>query len=572
MSSVLALRLKGWIVFFIGTADGQLIKLAVDKNYRPTCPKVLYETSGDNRVFPNIRLDPVDQKHVYVPFKNQVQRVPVANCRAYQNMKDCLSAQDPHCVWCVTQASCTFKDDCKDAEWLSIPGHSNQKIISHRFMEDSPGNLKIVIQTHLTIEDKVRSNFACQFSTSSTPPCKEQGPQPQYPQCTCILKDPFPADGIDITIKITLGKTFLKEQIKMINCPDFHGQPSVHLCQQCIRAGCGWRENSCSWATDPVQNDSICANIELFGIHFSKPEISSIDPSVVSFYGRNNAVLKGHNLRDVTKVRIQSEMNCDPKESPVWNNNGSSLMFHIPSSETIGVVTVCLLLSDGSCHGNTKVTYQSSPICTGIVPGSSWKSGKRMVTLTGTHMNLVEKVTHSHAPHVVILPRKSSNKALIYETPAVKNDRISSSTVFLKIANQTLACSTKITYYPDPEFTSFTAVSAEQKMQISIQKKADKLKMTPEELLVWGIQNGKQHPCIMKSKESRKDIEIFSCEVQSLQNADIAQIKISYGEATINLRILSTLHKFLLILRLLLIPCVIAALVAICLWKKVTCR
>ncbi|XP_036004964.1 plexin-C1 isoform X1 [Fundulus heteroclitus] len=557
MSSVLALRLNDWIVFFIGTTDGELIKLAVDKNYRLTCPKILYKTSGDNKGFPNILLDPVDQKHVYVSFKKQVQRVPVANCSTYQNMKDCLSAQDPHCVWCVTQASCTFKDDCKDAEWLSIPDHSNQKIISHRVMEDSPGNLKIVIETHLTMEDKVRSNFACQFSTSSTPPCKEQGPQPQYPQCTCILKDPFPADGLDITINITLGKTFLKEQIKMINCSNIHGQPSVHLCQQCIRAGCGWRENSCSWATDPAQNDSICSQIDS-GMGYSKPEISSIVPRVVSVHGRNDALLTGLNLRNVTRVRTQAEMYCDPKESPVRYNNGSHLTFHIPSTEIKGTVTVCAVLPDGSCHGNISVTYQSSPNCMDIVPRSSWRSGGRQVTIIGTHLDLVEEVTYTHAPAEVILHRTSNPQRLTYETPAAKDGQ-DSNQVLLKVVNHTVTCQ-NLPYYPDPEFTTFTAVKEGMDIRISIQKKADDLNLTTAELSVVGTQNGKKYNCTLIPNESGNNT--FICEIKGLQNANIEFVQIKYGGKSVRLNKQSLLHLLILLI-ILPIPIVLVVVLVV---------
>lgn len=47
-------------------------QLAVDKNYQTVCPTVLYRANGDRRVFPNIHLDQVDGRHVYVPFQTQV--------------------------------------------------------------------------------------------------------------------------------------------------------------------------------------------------------------------------------------------------------------------------------------------------------------------------------------------------------------------------------------------------------------------------------------------------------------------------------------------------------------------
>ncbi|XP_016516680.1 plexin-C1-like [Poecilia formosa] len=565
MSSVLAVRLNNWMVFFIGTADGQLIKLSVDRKYQPSCPQILLRTSGDNKVFPKLQLDPVDHKHLYVPFKNQVQHVPVSNCRTYQNVKDCLSAQDPFCVWCVSEKSCSFKDDCRGSERLSIPDESKQEIVSHRFLKDSTGEIKIIIQSHLTMEKKTQSNFTCNFATTSTQLCKKQGPKPQYPQCTCILNDPLPADDLDVTVTIRLGDTSLSEQIKMINCYSIQGQPSFHLCQRCIRAGCGWRQNSCSWASDAVSDD-ICANIGQFGRNFSEPEISSVSPSVVSFYGRNQAVLSGRNLRDVTRVRIKADLDCDPKESPVLSNNGSSLTFHIPSTETKGLVKVCVLLPDGSCHGKFTITYQSSPICTDITPSSSWRSGGRKVTISGTHLNLVEGITHSPTLQEVMPLMSSSNQTLVYKTPAAKNPPVSSSNVFLKVANKTLECAKEITYYPDPEFTSFTAVKEGKDVRIAIQKKADKLQMTEAELLVVGIQNEVQHSCIIIPEEIKT--ETFICEIKDLQSSDIDMIKINYGETWMNLRVLSSFHKVLLILRLLLIPCVIAVLVFICLREK----
>lgn len=44
------------------------------------------------------------------------------------------------------------------------------------------------------------------------------------------------------------------------------------------------------------------------------PKILSISPNVVSFYGKNNVVLYGWNLRAVTRVRIQADTECKPRE------------------------------------------------------------------------------------------------------------------------------------------------------------------------------------------------------------------------------------------------------------------
>ncbi|XP_029969919.1 uncharacterized protein LOC115404655, partial [Salarias fasciatus] len=185
MTSVLAVRQNSWMVFFIGTGDGQLIKLAVDRNYHTACPRVLYRSNHYRRVFPRMHLDPVDHKHVYVPFQNEVKRVAVAKCSTHTNVQEWWTAQDPYCVWCVSKGSCTFEDDCEDSHWLSIPDVFQQKLISHKVVEDGTGQLTLNIQTHVSVSKETR--FACQFSTTSGELCSRDGLPPQFPQCTCTL-------------------------------------------------------------------------------------------------------------------------------------------------------------------------------------------------------------------------------------------------------------------------------------------------------------------------------------------------------------------------------------------------
>ncbi|GLD64980.1 plexin-C1-like protein, partial [Lates japonicus] len=254
----------------------------------------------------------------------------------YTNVQECWSAQDPHCVWCGSETRCTFEDNCTDSDWVSIPDDHQHKIVSYKVEKEPTGQIKLNIQTHLTVGQSALSRFACQFSASSSELCSRSGPPPLFPQCTCILSDSrLPAGGLDVSVRIRVGKTHLLEQLTLTNCSDIRGPPSSVLCQQCIRAGCGWSKNSCSWANQGVINDSVCQTMES-GMNFSRPVISSITPSVVSFYGRNHAVLSGQNLRDVTRVRMTADADCTPRESPVWNNTGVSLTFHIPRTDGKG--------------------------------------------------------------------------------------------------------------------------------------------------------------------------------------------------------------------------------------------
>ncbi|XP_026182128.1 plexin-C1 isoform X2 [Mastacembelus armatus] len=552
MSSVLAVRQKAWMVFFIGTADGQLIKLAVDKNYQTTCPRVLYRADDDRHVFPKLQLDQVDRKHVYVPFRNQMMRVPVSKCSTYTNVQECWSAQDPLCVWCGSKKRCTFEDDCKDSDWLSIPDVSHQRMVSFKVVKDPAGQITVNVQMHVTVSQEGLSNFNCQLSTSSRELCKGSNTHPQFPQCTCILTNStLPAEGLDVRVRIRLGTVELLEQLDLTDCSDIRGPPSSVLCQRCIKSGCSWRSNSCFWANPGETDLSVCQVMES-GIGFPRPEVSSITPSVVSFYGRNHAVLSGHNLSDVTRVRIQAA--CTAQESPVWNNTGVSLTFHVPSADNKGEVTVCAVLPDGSCHGNAKLTYQSSPSCTKIEPSSSWVSGKRRITVMGSHLEFVEGLVHGHAPQQVSPPRNTSSESLTYDTPAAQHTQ-EVSTVSVKVANETLACSTKITYHPDPEFTHFTSTKKGDNVHIIIEKKADKLNMTTAELSVWGVLQEKQYPCILEAKETNNKTEIYICAIHQVPDVKLQHLIIKYGDKTEKLQNASS--PLLVMLLLLLIPCIV---------------
>ncbi|TKS91123.1 Plexin-C1 Virus-encoded semaphorin protein receptor [Collichthys lucidus] len=303
------------------------------------------------------------------------------------------------------------------------------------------------------------------------------------------------------------------------------------------------------------------------GTNFSKPEITSISPSVVSFYGSNNAVLSGLNLGNVTRVRFQLDMNCKLQESPVLSNTGERLTFDIPSSNK-GLVKVCVVLPDDSCHGNAQITYQSSPSCTSIAPSSTWSSGKRKLTVTGSHLEFVEGIVHEHKqtdvrpPIQEVKPLRDSNlQTFTYETPAAPKG-ISTSTMSLKVANELLPCST-INYYPEPEFISFTSTQTGNDVRITIQKKADKLEMTTAELSVWGVQDEKEYPCIMEDKEKSNETDFFICEIQQTPSAfKLQMLTIKYGDNTVTLTQNSNL-LLLMLLVLLLIPFVIVLVVIV---------
>ncbi|XP_071242732.1 plexin-C1-like isoform X3 [Salvelinus alpinus] len=567
MTSVLAVRHNSWLVFFIGTGDGQLIKLAVDKAYKPACPRVLYKSDDDRRVFPKMHLDPVDRKHVYMALRNQLMRVPVAQCSEHKSLKDCWSAQDPFCGWCESENSksrCSFQDDClQPSAWISISEDSQQQnMVSYQVEKSSSGEkITLTVKVHLNVNGTGSLTFTCHFFNTSGDLCDRTSPAPALPRCSCLFSsDQLPAEGLDVTVEIRVGKQNLTEKLMLTNCSDITGPPTSALCSQCMTAGCSWSNDACSWTPRSANSDSIqdVCRLSQSGMNYSEPVIVSIVPSVLSFHGRNHALMTGKNLHHVTRVRIQGHMDCSLKESPVWNHTGSSLTFHIPSGDK-GSVIVCAVLPDGRCLGKATVTYVSSPSCTGLTPSTTWASGKRKIKVQGFHLEFVEGVVHDLRGQTI--QSNYSSGTLWYHAPPFEHiNQPVTSTVSLRVTNQTLACSSQLTYHPDPDFTSYTAIKTGNDLRVTIEKRADKLNIATEEILVFGVQEENQDvECVMETIEKSNGSDSVICEIKNTPNVNIKSVRIRVGNFTKNLLPKQAAPSLLIIL--VLIPIIIVVIV-----------
>ncbi|XP_071400026.1 plexin-C1, partial [Centroberyx affinis] len=191
--------------------------------------------------------------------------------------------------------------------------------------------------------------------------------------------------------------------------------------------------------------------------------------------------------------------------------------------------------------------------------------GKRTITVVGSHLDFVEGIVHSHALHTVSQPTHSNSTRLSYITPPAGNTRgVLTSASSMRVANQTLSCSTNFTYHPDPEFTSFSSTGTRDGLRVTIQKKADKLKISPAELKVQGFKEETPYDCVMETIETSNGTDFVICEIRSTPNAKIHFIKIKFGEMTVRVDPPSQLNLSLrMLLVLLLIPCIIAIVVTI---------
>ncbi|KAM4748852.1 plexin-C1 [Rhinophrynus dorsalis] len=105
LTAVFAIEVQRRMVFFLGTGNGQLLKVILDSNWKANCPEIVFEFKEETPVFRTIKADPVDSSYLYVATEKKIKRIKVANCEKYYSCHECLLANDPFCGWCNSQKS-----------------------------------------------------------------------------------------------------------------------------------------------------------------------------------------------------------------------------------------------------------------------------------------------------------------------------------------------------------------------------------------------------------------------------------------------------------------------------------
>ncbi|KAK7130098.1 hypothetical protein R3I93_019664 [Phoxinus phoxinus] len=570
MSSVAAVRSGSWIVLFIGTSDGQLIKLVLDEKFTPGCPIVLYKTDDERAVLPRMLFDPVDFKHIYIALRKELRRVSVVQCVKYISLKDCRAALDPLCGWCVNTQRCSTQDECSNTSWVSIPKNSlKTTLLSFQMTENS--SKKVTLHLALSLESTGNPGFSCSFTTGSVNLCDGSDLTAVFPNCSCSFSDHILYTGVsEVSATVAIKDQKITETLTLRNCSSItdNTNASYTQCVQCVSSGCQWSSSSqrCDWTHGTGQQLHIqdaCKDL-LSEIIYRKPEIHSLEPNKVSFHGRNNVLLRGRNLESVIKIHIQGDQDCIPKESPVFDRSSDTLRFHIPPSGTKGTVKVCVVTLDGRCHGNSIITYGSQPSCSGIQPTVSWRSGGRTIHVQGSNLEFVESVifrpSNTVHPSIKELKTQYSNSSgdMWVHSPQYDGSGLFS----LKVVNTTVGCVGNFSYEPDPEFTEFTTLLVANNVQVNIKKKADALNLSMSDVDVTGLQGEQRYQCVLEKIESNAVI----CKIEGEPGA-VTSLIINVGHFSKILESQSPI-KYLYILVGLILLIILGAVVGTIIHRK----
>lgn len=159
---------------------------------------------------------------------------------------------------------CSFQDDClQPSAWISISEDSQQQdMVSYQVEKSSSGEkITLTVKVHLNVHGTGSLTSACIFLTRNDHLCDRTNPAPALPQCSCLfssdqlpaegdlspsnspvdfsmtkwsilLRDCFPVFfhiGLNVTVKIRVGKQNLTENLMLTNCSDITGPPTSAL-------------------------------------------------------------------------------------------------------------------------------------------------------------------------------------------------------------------------------------------------------------------------------------------------------------------------------------------------------
>ncbi|KFO31161.1 Plexin-C1 [Fukomys damarensis] len=227
-------------VLFLGTGDGQLLKVILGENLTSNCPEVIYEIKEETPVFYKLIPDPRKKSYIYLTAGKEVRRIRVANCSKHRSCLECLAAADPHCGWCHLLQRCTFKEDCVESKhfenWLDISSGAKEcpKIQITRSSRDKT---TVTVVGHFSSR---HSECVVKNMDTSKVLCQEKSQENQA--CTCILLTrPSYRDVLLVNVTFSFGFLNLSERFNFTNCS------SLRECSACTGTGCAWckRERKC---------------------------------------------------------------------------------------------------------------------------------------------------------------------------------------------------------------------------------------------------------------------------------------------------------------------------------------
>ncbi|XP_029457482.1 plexin-C1 isoform X2 [Rhinatrema bivittatum] len=548
LSSVHGVELRGRIVLFLGTGDGQLLKVMLDENMQADCPEVLYEIEEETPVFHKLEFNPVNQNYIYLPTTYEVKQIKVANCEKYESCKHCLSARDPYCGWCHSSKRCTLQEECShlsnSGTWLDISEGPSQCLT----IQVIPSGTKQIIEVAFDKVAGQRENrSSCQVKKSATGAVLCEGVAEPTARCSCNVTAKELSKTELLVAEVMLSSRTLSERFQFRNCSELPSRKTA--CSECIARGCVWCAQvadcrssllACGRGADVADQAGYCAVVDEQTVSSStaspsetksvsqdlKPIIHSIEPQRISTLGKSKVTIAGQNLGALSKMFLSGTSSCGSVQIPVNLTSDALAVLSLPPGRK-EVKALCVNLKDGNC---SLVHYVSLPSCQRIHPKTTWLSAGRNITIIGKNVDLIDNLaiseeSRSTLDDISLLSGNRSHRRFLSPRPSrtEPNQRF---LLKLNVQGHGRDCAT-LQYLADPIFTNFELhTEVDSELGLTLTKEKDQLNITSDEFRIVVSHEDKRYLCEVDSIVENLEYNTIHCKANRTANEKIDRSKV----------------------------------------------
>ncbi|XP_013373849.1 PREDICTED: plexin-C1 isoform X3 [Chinchilla lanigera] len=577
-------------VLFLGTGDGQLLKVILGENLTSNCPEVIYEIKEETPVFYKLVPDPRKNNYIYLTAGKEVRRILVANCSKHKSCVECLTAADPHCGWCHLQQRCTFKEDCVESKhfenWLDISSGAKEcpKIQITRSSRD---------KTTVTMVGHFSSKPSeCWVKNMDTGKVLCQEKSRENKACACILLTrPSYRDVLLVNVTFSFSFTHLSERFNFTNCS------SLRECSICIGTGCAWckRDRKCIHPFTFCDPSDYERNQEFCHVAVEKPSktsgggrfkdtksnrtslglqvfyVKAIEPQKISTLGKSNVIVTGANFTRASNITmiLKGTSTCDKDVIQVSHVlNDTHMKFSLPSSRK-EMKDVCIQFDGGNCSAAGALSYIALPHCSHIFPATTWISGGQNITIKGRNFDVIDSLIISQElKENINVSEYCRTDFCRFLAPNLKSSKVRPNVVVkLRVQDTYLDCGT-LQYLEDPRFTGYRVESeGDTELEVKIQKENDNFNISKRDIEIT-LFHGENKPlnCSFENITRNQDLTTILCKIQGIKDANSiaasskkVRVKLGNLELYVEQESVPSTWYFLIVLPVLLVIVIFAA-------------